>query len=67
MAKNSGKKWSSAELTKLFFYWKEGETFETIAKRLGRTKGAVQQKLYEYDIHTDERIRESAADGDDDV
>jgi hypothetical protein len=67
MAKNSGKKWSSAELTKLFFYWKEGKTFETIAKRLSRTKGAVQQKLYEYDMHTDERIRESAADGDDDV
>jgi hypothetical protein len=67
MAKNDGKKWGSAELTKLFFYWNEGFALETIAKRLGRTKGAVQQKLYDYDMHTDARIRESAANGDDDA
>lgn len=63
MAKNSGKKWGSEELTKLFRYWKDGLALETIAKRLGRTKGAVQQKLYDYDMHTDQRIRESAGGG----
>jgi hypothetical protein len=63
MAKNSGRRWTSAELTKLFDYWRNGLTLQTIAKRLGRTKGAVQQKLYDYDMHTDERIRESAGDG----
>ena len=60
MAKNDGKRWTSSELTKLFGHWRNGLTLETIAKRLGRTKGAVQQKLYDYDMHTDERIRESA-------
>ena len=67
MAKNSKKRWTPEEVTKLFFYWGEGETFATMAKRLGRTKGAVRQKLYAYDMHTDGRIRESAGDGDDDA
>ena len=60
MAKNDGKRWTSPELTKLFHYWRNGLALETIAKRLGRTKSAVQQKLYDYDMHTDGRIRESA-------